>query len=346
MKIEELLKAGTDQLASDLHILPGLPPLLRIHGDLLPLKDAAVVDADMAQQLIFDAMTVEQQETLVKNLVVEFAVSFPDIGHFRTSVFHQKNGFAAVFRIIPEKAPTFDELGLPRRFQALLNLSHGLIIVTGPTGSGKTTTLAAMIDYINSSRPCNIITIEDPIEYFHDNKKSALHQLQVGRDTHDVKTALRSSLRQDPDVILIGEMRDLDSIRLALTAAETGHLVLTTLHASSAPLSISRIIDVFPREEQNRVRHMLAETLQAIIFQTLVKKTNGGRIAAFEIMIATPSIRHLIRQDMASQMESTIQTGSEHGMCTLEQYLHDLQNRGLISATTARSQAAKKGSFN
>lgn len=346
LKVEDLLKKSMELKGSDLHLLPNLPPLLRVYGELGPIKDTPVLDANDVRKLIYDIMTMPQQEVLETHLVVEFALSVPDIGNFRVSVFHQNKGIAAVFRVIPETPPSFDELGLPRRFQALLNLSHGLIIVTGATGSGKSTTLAAMIDFINATRSCNIITIEDPIEYIHPNKKSAVNQLQVGRDTRSMKAALRASLRQDPDVILVGEMRDLETIRLALTAAETGHLVLTTLHASSAPFSISRMIDVFPRSEQPRVRNILSEALQAIIYQTLVKKISGGRIAAFEVMIATHGIRHLIRQDMASHMESAIQTGGEHGMCTLDQYLQELLSKNLITPTTARSQSAKKGSFN
>lgn len=346
MKAEDLLKIGIEQKASDLHLLPELPPLLRVFGDLTPIKDIPSLSPEDVKHCIYDIMTIPQQDALESNLFVEFAIEFPGLGNFRVSAFHQNKGLAAVFRVIPGIPPSFDELALPRRFQALLNLSYGLIIVTGATGSGKSTTLAAMIDYINSTRSCNIITIEDPIEYIHPNKKSAINQLQVGRDTRSMKSALRASLRQDPDVILVGEMRDLETIRLALTAAETGHLVLTTLHASSAPLSISRMVDVFPRAEQNRVRNILSESLQAVIYQTLVKKVSGGRVAAFEVMIATPGIRHLIRQDMASHMESAIQTGSEHGMCTLEQYYQELLNKNLITATTARSLVAKKGSFN
>lgn len=346
MDLKQILSECLKQGASDLHLLPGLPPLLRIHGDLLPLKEAATLDAGSVKDIILTSMTDEQRNEFEKDLVSEFALTVNEVGNFRASVFHHSKGIAAVYRIIPEKVPSMQELGFPQTFKALLTLSHGLILVSGPTGSGKSTTLASMINYVNTTRAANIITIEDPIEYIHTSKKSAILQLQVGRDTPDIDTALRASLRQDPDVILVGEMRDLETIRLALTAAETGHLVLSTLHASSAPLSVSRIIDVFTPDEKPRVRNMLAETIQAVICQTLVKKNDGGRAAAFEIMLASPSIRHLIRQDQISHMETTIQTSGDIGMCTFEQYLQRLLSKGTISAATARSMSAKHGTFN
>lgn len=346
MEIQELLQLSIDSHASDLHILPGMPPLLRIDGELLPAKNIEPLTPENTSDLVYAMMTQEQQETFESNLVLDTAISFFHIGNFRVSVFRQLNGIAAVFRIIPEVVPSFDDLTLPTIFKRFLSLQHGLILVTGPTGSGKSTTLASMVDYINATRACNIITIEDPIEYIHKSKKSAVNQLQVGRDTPNVTAALRSSLRQDPDVILLGEMRDLETIRLALTAAETGHIVMATLHASSAPLAISRIVDVFPFAEKNWVRNLLAETVQVVLCQTLVKRITGGRIAAFEIMLASPAIRHLIRQDMISHMESTIQTSGDIGMCTLEQSLHDLVARKLITNATARSIVANHEGFN
>lgn len=337
MNMRALLQFSVTQKASDLHILPGMPPLLRIHGELIVMKEFPVLTPSKSQELIFSVMTEEQKKVFITDLVFEMALAVSDVGHFRVSVLHQLRGIAAVFRVIPEKVPTFENLLLPPILKTLLVMPFGLILVTGPTGSGKSTTLASMIDYINAMRACHIITIEDPIEFIYEVKKSAINQLQVGRDTPDVATALRASLRQDPDVILISEMRDLETIRLALTAAETGHLVLATLHASTAPLAISRIVDAFPTAEKNRVRNLLSETLQAVICQTLVKRIGGGRIAAFEILLATPAIRHLIRQDMIAHMESTMQTTGDIGMCTLDQYLQDLVSRHLVTSAIARS---------
>jgi len=345
MQIEDILKVCVSEQASDLHLLPGMQPLMRIHGDLIPAKDFYSLNAETTKRLIYSVMSIEQQQEFENNLILEMALNFPHIGNFRVSVLHQMRGIAAVFRVIPEKIPSFEELLLPAVLKRLLAFEHGLIMVTGPTGSGKSTTLASMVDYINASRACHIITIEDPIEFIHQTKKSAINQIQVHRDSPDVATSLRAALRQDPDVIMLGEMRDLESIRLALTAAETGHLVLVTMHANTAPLAISRIIDVFPAAEKNRVRNMLAETTQAVICQTLVKKIGGGRVAAFEIMLANPAIRHLISQDMISHMESTIQTSGDIGMCTLEQYLQSLVAKRIISTAVARNVTVNWGQF-
>jgi twitching motility protein PilT len=278
-----------------------------------------------------------------QNKQFEIAIGYEGIGNFRVSVYHQLNGVAAVFRIIPKTVPSFEDLNLPSVLKSLCVLTQGLVLVTGPAGSGKSTTLAAMINYINTFRACNIITIEDPIEFIHDAKKSAISQIQVHKDTKDFATALRASLRQDPNVILLGELRDLETIRLALMAAETGHLVMATLHSTSAPLAINRIVDVFPDEEKNRVRDLLAETIQAICCQTLVKKLNGGRVAAFELMLATRAIRHQIRQDKVSHMLMTMQTNGDVGMCTMEQYLDDLVNKRFISQNEARRIAQNRG---
>jgi twitching motility protein PilT len=250
-----------------------------------------------------------------------------------------------VFRLIPEKTPTLEELGLPPIFKKLLDLPNGLILVTGPTGSGKSTTLAAMVNDINLNQACHIITVEDPIEFVHHSKKSLINQRQVHRDTHDFSAALRSALREDPDVILVGEMRDLETIRLALTAAETGHLVMGTLHTSSAPRTISRIVDVFPAGEKNIIRNMLSESLQAVICQSLLKKIDGGRVAAFEIMLGTTAIRNLIREDKVAQMYTSIQTSSQIGMCTLDQSLQALVQKNAISNATAREMATNKDLF-
>lgn len=345
MNIEKLLKFSVGENASDLHILPDSKPLLRIDGLLAPIKEQAVLSSQEAKQLIYSIMTEEQRRILEKNRVCELALSIPQLGNFRVSIFHQLHGIAAVFRVIPTIIPTFEELALPQVLKSLLAMPYGLILVTGATGSGKTTTLATMVNYINLTRACNIITIEDPIEFIHQNKKSVFNQLQVGRDTTDFATALRSSLRQDPNVILLGELRDLETMRLALTAAETGHLVLATLHASSAPLAINRFADVFSSEEKNRVRNLLAETLQAVICQTLIKKTSGGRIAAFELMLMTPSIRHYIKTDMPSHIESTMQTSGDKGMCTLEQNLQQLVSKGLISTIIASNATINRSAL-
>lgn len=345
MNIHELLKLSIETRASDLHIKPNLPPFLRIDGVLTPVKGHLPLTPQDTKEMLYNLMTTEQQYIFETKRVCELPISEPDVGHFRGSIFHQLHGIGAVFRVISEKVPTFEELLIPDYLKSLLELSHGLILVAGPTGSGKTTTLAAMIDYINKYRACNIITIEDPVEFIHQNKKSFFNQLQVGRDTPDFASALRASLRQDPNVILIGELRDLETMRLALVAAETGHLVLATLHATSAPLAINRFVDVFQSEEKNRVRNLLSETLQAIIFQTLVKKSAGGRIAAFEVMLATPPIRHFIRQDMSAHMESTMQTSSDKGMCTLESYLKKMVANHLITSAVAEYAITSRGTF-
>ncbi|MBV9576039.1 MAG: PilT/PilU family type 4a pilus ATPase, partial [Gammaproteobacteria bacterium] len=290
-------------------------------------------------------LTPEQQEKFQTDLIEEISLSFPDIGSFRGSLFHQCHGMAAVFRVIPSRIPSLTELSLPPIIKSLLGLSHGLILVTGPTGSGKSTTLAAMINYLNTFHSYHIITIEDPIEFLHSSKKSIVNQLQVGRDTPSFSTALRASLRQDPDVILLGELRDFDTMRLALTAAETGHLVFATLHASSAPLAINRFVDACPLEENTVVRNMLSESLQAVICQTLVKTVTRGRVAAFEIMLSTPAIRHYIRRDMPGHMESTIQTSGDKGMCTLTQYLNELIEKRIITPLTAETTITSRGSF-
>lgn len=334
--IKSLLELSVKKNASDLHLIPNLAPLLRIHGSLIFEKTMPAIKAEDTKSLIYSVMSDRQKEHFEKNLVLEMALSLENIGNFRVSVYHQLHGVGAVFRVIPERVPTLEELSVPLIMTSLLGLHHGLILVTGPTGSGKSTTLAAMIDYINTHQSQNIITIEDPIEFIHSCKQSVVNQLQVGRDTIDFATALRASLRQDPNVILLGELRDLETMRLALTAAETGHLVLATLHACSAPLAISRFAEVFPTEEKNHVRTLLSETLQAVICQTLVKKIAGGRVAAFEVMLATPAVRHFIRQDMPAHMESAIQLSAGKGMCAMEDYLNQLVRRQLINPMVAK----------
>ncbi len=345
MDMNELLLLCVKKTASDLHLSPGEPPILRLDGDLQPIKEIPPLDADTTKNLIYSIMTPEQQKEFEKNWELDFAVELKDISRFRVNAFRQSKGVAAVFRTIPEKVPTLDDLNMPEVFKNLLALPNGVILVTGPTGSGKSTTLAAMIDHINANEACHIITIEDPIEFTHRNKKCLINQRQIGRDTHDFSAALRSALREDPDVILLGEMRDLETIRLALTAAETGHLVVATLHTSSAPRAVTRIVDVFPAGEKNIIRNLLSESLQAVICQTLVKKSTGGRVPAFEIMLGTSAIRNLIREDKISQMYSAIQTGGDKGMCTLDQYLQLLINRQEIEQSVAREVALNKELF-
>ena len=345
MKMEELLGVVVKASASDLHISPGQPPLMRVNGELLPIGAHEVLKPEDTKQLIESILSPDQIKQLATFLEIDLALEIPNVARFRINAFHQSRGLAAAIRVIPEKVPTLDGLEMPVIFKELLDLPNGLILVTGPTGSGKSTTLAAMVDYLNTNSAYHIITIEDPIEFTHKSKKCLVNQRQVVRDTADFATALRSALREDPDVILVGEMRDLETIRLALTAAETGHLVMATLHTSSAPRAISRIVDVFESGEKNIIRNMLSESLQAVICQTLVKRISGGRVPAFEIMLGTSAIRNLIREDKIAQMYSTIQTGSATGMCTLDQYLERLVSKEIITAVSARDSTSNKGMF-
>jgi twitching motility protein PilT len=345
MDLTQLLELSVKEKASDLHLSPGVPPLLRVDGDLVPAKDQPPLSAEETRQLVYSVLDEKQRQEFEAALEFDFAVNIPNVSIFRVNAFFQKNGVAAVFRLIAENPPTLEQLQLPPVFRQLLELPNGLILVTGPTGSGKSTTLAAMINHINMNYPYHIITVEDPIEYVHKTQKSLISQRQVHRDTQDFAAALRAALREDPDVILVGEMRDLETIRLALTAAETGHLVLATLHTSSAPRSINRIVDVFPAGEKNIIRNMLSESLAGVICQTLLKKTTGGRAAALEIMVGTSAIRNLIREDKVAQMYTVIQTSKEVGMCTLDQSLLDLVAQKLISVETAREAGMNKEAF-
>lgn len=337
--LAELLTLGVKLKASDIHLSPGLPPLIRVDGDLKPIPDAPKLATETIKNLMYSMMEKIQQQEFENALELDFAISVPNVASFRVNLFYKANGLAAVLRIIPSEVPTLDQLNLPPVFKQLLNLPNGLILVTGPTGSGKSTTLAAMVDYININQESHIITVEDPIEFMHTSKKCLINQRQVHRDTKEFNIALRSALRQDPDIILVGEMRDLETIRLALTAAETGHLVMATLHTSSAPRTVSRIVDVFPAGEKNIIRNMLSESLQAVICQTLLKRKTGGRVAAFEIMLGTPAIRNLIREDKIAQMYSAIQTGREAGMYTLDQYLQELVSAQVIDSEIAKTIA-------
>jgi twitching motility protein PilT len=344
MDITELLSFTVKQGASDLHITAGMPPVIRVDGDVRRIKLPAL-DQKQVQTLIYDIMNDKIRKEYEDKLEADFSFDVPGLARFRVNAFNQNRGAAAVFRTIPSKVLTMEDLGMGKVFQDLSLQARGLVLVTGPTGSGKSTTLAAMVDYVNEVRSDHILTIEDPIEFVHESKKCLINQREVHRDTHSFANALRSALREDPDVILVGEMRDLETIRLALTAAETGHLVFGTLHTTSAAKTIDRIIDVFPAAEKSMVRSMLSESLQGVISQTLLKKVNGGRVAAHEIMMGTPAIRNLIREDKVAQMYSAIQTGASHGMKTLDQSLTELVQKGLISRETARDKAKNPQGF-
>ena len=309
----ELLQYSVSNNASDLHMSAGLPPMIRIDGDMRKIDLEALPDKEVFK-LVYDIMNDQQRKELEDNLECDFSFELPGTARFRVNVFHQNRGIGAVFRTIPSKVLTLEQLKCPSIFRKIAEAPRGLVLVTGPTGSGKSTTLAAMIDYVNESFHDHILTIEDPIEFVHTSKNCLVNQREVHKDTHSFNNALRSALREDPDIILVGELRDIETIRLALTAAETGHLVFGTLHTNSASKTIDRIIDVFPGAEKGMVRSMLSESLNAVISQTLIKKIAGGRVAAHEIMIGTPAIRNLIREDKIAQMYSAIQTGSVHRM--------------------------------
>ena len=348
MDLATYLNLSVKEQASDLHISPGSPPILRINGDLVAVQDAPVLDANMTRDLIYSVMTQDQQKIFESALEIDFNVILPSPDNqasFRANAFHQVDGRSAVFRVIPSEIPTLEKLGTPPIIKQLLDLSNGLILITGPTGCGKSSTLAAMVEYINIHHPCHIITIEEPIEFKHKRIKSIISQRQVPGDTSSFSSALRSALREDPDIILVGEMRDLETIRMALTAAETGHLVMATLHTSSAPRAVSRIVDVFPAGEKNIIKNVLSESLQAVICQILVKTIAGGRVAVHEIMLGTHAIRNLIREDKIPQMYSTIQTGSELGMTTMEQSFKKLIDQKIISIEAAHESGFQRELF-
>jgi len=344
MDISELLGFSVKQGASDLHITAGMPPLIRVDGDMRKIN-VPPMDHKEVHALIYEIMTDKQRKDYEQFMETDFSFEVPGLARFRVNALNQNRGAAAVFRTIPSKVLSMEQLGMGAVFKQVSDLARGLVVVTGPTGSGKSTTLAAMMDYVNSTRYEHILTIEDPIEFVHESKKCLVNQREVHRDTLGFQEALRSALREDPDIILVGELRDLETIRLALTAAETCHLVFGTLHTTSAAKTIDRIIDVFPAAEKSIVRSMLSESLQAVISQALLKKTGGGRIAAHEIMIGTPAIRNLIREDKVAQMYSAIQTGSAVGMKTLDQTLKELVQKGLITKEAARAKAKQPDAF-
>lgn len=344
MDITNLLNFAVKNRASDLHLTAGMPPVIRVDGDIRRV-DLPAMDHKTVHGLIYEIMSDKQRKDYEEFMETDFSFEIPGLARFRVNAFNQNRGAAAVFRTIPSQVMTMEQLGMGQVFEHIASFPRGLVVVTGPTGSGKSTTLAAMMDYINNTRYEHILTIEDPIEFVHESKKCLVNQREVHRDTHGFNEALRSALREDPDIILVGELRDLETIRLALTAAETGHLVFATLHTTSAAKTIDRMIDVFPAGEKSMVRSMLSESLQAVVSQALLKKTGGGRVAAFEIMMGTPAIRNLIREDKVAQMYSAIQTGANTGMRTLDQHLKELVQSGLISKDAARSKAKTPDAF-
>jgi len=344
MDIAQLLAFTVKNGASDLHLSAGLPPMIRVDGDVRRVN-VDPMNHELVHGMVYDIMNDKQRKAYEEYFETDFSFEIPGLARFRVNAFNHNRGSGAVFRTIPSKILTLEELKAPRIFEEISDTPRGIVLVTGPTGSGKSTTLAGMVNYVNENHYGHVLTIEDPIEFVHESKKCLINQREVHRDTLGFSEALRSALREDPDVILVGEMRDLETIRLALSAAETGHLVFGTLHTSSAAKTIDRIVDVFPAAEKEMVRSMLSESLRAVISQTLMKKIGGGRVAAHEIMLGTPAIRNLIRENKIAQMYSAIQTGQSIGMQTLDQNLQELLNKGLISKDEAIKKAANKDAF-
>ncbi|MBA3758304.1 type IV pilus twitching motility protein PilT [Candidatus Saccharibacteria bacterium] len=338
-RIEILLEEVIKKKGSDLHLQVGLPPMLRVDGVLLAVPAAEALTEESLEALVFAILDDDQKQILLKDKEFDFSFAFGDLGRFRVNAFHERGNLAAALRLIPNEILTTDQLGLPPVVQKFADYPRGLVLVTGPTGSGKSTTLAALIHKINHERAAHIVTIEDPIEFTHKSNKSVIAQREVHYDTYSFSAALRSTLRQDPDVVLIGEMRDLETIAAAITIAETGHLVFATLHTNSASQSIDRMIDVFPPHQQSQIRAQLANILVAICAQRLVPTIGGGRIAAAEILIATPAVRNIIREGKAHQLEAVIQTGAEHGMQSLDKTLVNLIHNGTITYDEARNVA-------
>ena len=334
MDIGELLAFGVKNGCSDLHLSAGLPPMIRVDGDVRRINVPSLDHKDV-HDMVYDIMNDKQRKDYEEFLECDFSFEVPGLARFRVNSFNQNRGSGAVFRTIPSDILTLEQLNAPKIFENIADYPRGVVLVTGPTGSGKSTTLAAMVNHKNETEYGHILTVEDPIEFVHESKKCLINQREVHRDTLGFNEALRSALREDPDVILVGEMRDLETIRLALSAAETGHLVFGTLHTSSAAKTIDRVVDVFPAEEKDMVRAMLSESLRAVISQSLLKKQGGGRVAAHEIMIGTPAIRNLIRENKIAQMYSAIQTGQQFGMQTLDQNLQQLVQKNVVTRQEA-----------
>lgn len=344
MDIGELLAFGVKNGCSDLHLSSGLPPMIRVDGDVRRVN-VPPLDHKEVHDMVYDIMNDKNRKDFEEFLECDFSFEVPQLARFRVNAFNQNRGCAAVFRTIPSVILSLEQLGAPKIFEEISDYPRGVVLVTGPTGSGKSTTLAAMVDYKNDTEYGHILTLEDPIEFVHQSKKCLMNQREIHRDTLGFTEALRSALREDPDVILVGEMRDLETIRLALGAAETGHLVFGTLHTSSAAKTIDRVVDVFPAAEKDMVRAMMSESLRAVISQALCKKKGGGRVAAHEIMIGTPAIRNLIRENKIAQMYSAIQTGATFGMKTLDQDLERLVKEGIVDRNEARSKATNRDNF-
>lgn len=343
--IDELLKIMREQDASDLHVTSGAPPYLRLHGNMVPLSNFRDLSNQDVQGLLFEILSEKQKKQFIEKWELDFAYQITNVGRFRVNLFMQRKGLGAVFRIIPEKIKTAEELGLSKAIMDLIDADKGLVLVTGPTGSGKSTTLAALIHHINANQDMHIITVEDPIEFVHQNVKSLVNQREVGTHTKSFANALRSALREDPDVLLVGELRDLETISLALTAAETGHLVFGTLHTNSAAKTIDRIIDVFPEGQQQQVRTMLAESLRGVVAQQLFRRADGqGRVAAHEVMRCTKAISNLIRENKIHQIPSAIQTGQSMGMILFEKSIEELVKRGKVSREDANTFLGKSDS--
>jgi twitching motility protein PilT len=340
LTISQLLRFASANKASDLHLSAGEAPMVRVHGDLQRI-DLPPLTSDETHRLIFDVMNDAQRRVYQEKLEIDFAFALDDELRFRVNAFVQNRGEGAVFRSIPHKIPTFDDLKLPPVLRSFAEQDKGLVLVTGPTGSGKSTTLAAMIDYINETTSGHILTLEDPIEFVHKSKRCLVNQREVGTQTHSFNAALKSALREDPDVILVGELRDLETVQLALTAAETGHLVFATVHTSSAPKTVDRLVDVFPTAQQAQIRTMLSESLLGVATQALLPKIGGGRAAAIEILVATPAVRNLIRENKTYQIPSAMQVGAKSGMVTMEAALADLVTRGLVSVDDVRGKIAE-----
>jgi twitching motility protein PilT len=345
MDITELLAFAVKNKASDLHLSSGLPPMIRVHGDIRRINLPPMEHEDV-HAMVYDIMSDQQRKMYEETLECDFSFAVPNLARFRVNAFNQQRGASAAFRTIPSKVLSLEELNAPKAFAELTQRPRGLILVTGPTGSGKSTTLAAMVNHVNENEYGHVLTIEDPIEFLHESKKCLINQREVGPHTMSFSNALRAALREDPDYILVGEMRDLETIRLALTAAETGHLVFGTLHTSSAAKTVDRIVDVFPAAEKDMVRAMLSESIVCVISQTLLKTKDGqGRVAAHEIMVGTPAIRNLIRENKVAQMYSAIQTSQSIGMQTLDQCLVEMVRRNLVAANEARTRAVNKELF-